>query len=291
MPNALIPALDGRRLTVDVALKQPTILRDRIAKLADEQILLPKFFRPFGAKIEAGGLLYTSVTASDFFTSSVEKRTPGAEYKVVEGVDPEPKLALVEDWGGKFKVTDEQRTRNDVSWLDQQTTQLINTIIRRLDVAAVAAINAAGVGILSPSSNWADLTFVGPEANLTPSAERPTAHFATTQLMADLEELGITHDLLIVHPTQAAELRTAYAEGLDAMLKSAGLEMFSNSRIPEGDAFTVEKGAVGVVGFEAALTVDVWDDRSTRSTWVQAYAVPAFAVDRPHAVKRIILPA
>ena len=40
-----------------------------IAKLADSQILLPKVFRPFGAVVQGGGLLYSVVQASDFFTS------------------------------------------------------------------------------------------------------------------------------------------------------------------------------------------------------------------------------
>lgn len=291
MPNALIPELDGRRLTVDVALKQPNILRSRIAALADDQILLPKMFHPLGSKVDAGGLLYSVVQASDFFTTDVEKRTPGAEYRVVEGVDPEPKLALVADWGGKYQITDEQRRRNDVSYLDQQTTQLVNTITRKLDVAAMQAIAAAGVGTIVPASNWEDLVFVGPLDQITPSADRPTAHLAEAQELADLEELGVTLDLLVVHPTQARQLRTAYAEGLDDMLKSAGLEMFANPRIPQGEAYVVEKGMVGTIGFEAPLTVEVYDDRSTRSTWVQAYAVPAFAVDRPYAAKRIVLPA
>ncbi|KUH89800.1 major capsid protein [Mycobacterium sp. IS-1556] len=293
MPNPLIPELNGRRLTVDVALKTPTILRNRIAELADDQILLPKFFHQLGAQVQGGGMLYSVVQASDFFTSDVEKRTPGAEYKVVEGVEPEPKLALVEDWGGKFQVTDEQRIRNDVSYLDQQTTQLANTITRKLDVAAMNAITAAvtGANVVVPASNWENLVFVGPEANLTPSDARPTAHFSMAQLASDLQELGVTHDLLIVNPQQAHELRVAYADGLDDMLKSAGLEMFSNPRIPAGEAYVVETGMVGTVGFEAPLTVDVWDDRSTRSRWVQAYAVPAFAVDRPYAAKKIALPA
>lgn len=291
MPNALIPELNGRRLTVDVALKNPANLRANISELADRDLLLPKFFHPFGAKLDGAGLLFSVVAATDFFSSDVEKRTPGAEYRVVEGVDPEPKLALVEDWGGKFQVTDEQRGRNDVSYFDQQVTQLANTITRKLDVAAMKAIAAAGVGTVVPAANWEDLVFVGPLDQITPSAERPTAALAEAQELSDLEELGVVHDLLVVHPTQARQLRTAYAEGLGDMLKSAGLEMFANPRIPEGEAYVVEQGMAGTVGFEAPLTVDVWDDRSTRSTWVQAYAVPAFAVDRPYAAKRIVLPA
>lgn len=154
MTSPLIPALSGRQLTVDVALRQPTIIRDRIARLADAQILLPKFFRTHGAKVEGGGLLYSVVQASDFFTTDVEKRSPGAEYKVVEGVEPEPRLAVVEDWGGRFQVTDEQLSRNEVNYLDQQTTQLANTIARKLDTRAVAALAAANIATFTPAAGW-----------------------------------------------------------------------------------------------------------------------------------------
>lgn len=292
MTNPLIPTLAGRQLTIDAALKHPTVIRDRIAKLADETLLLPKLFRPNGARVEGGGLLYSIVQATDFFTArDVELRTPGAEYPVTPGVDPDARLALVEDYGGKFQITDEQISRNEVNYLDQQVTQLSNTIARKLDMRAMSALTSAGPGILMASTNWSTLTFVGPEADLTPSGERPTAHVADAQLMSDLEELGVVHDLLLVHPQQATELRTAYAENLDAMLKSAGLEMVSNPRVPEDVAYVLQKGNTGVVGFETPLTVDVIDERKTRSRWVQAYAVPAFAVDRPYACKRIFLPA
>ncbi len=233
------------------------------------------------------GAVYSVVQASDFFTSDVEKRAPGAEYKIVEGVDPDPKLAVVEDWGGKFQVTAEQIRRNDVNYLDQQTTQLVNTIVRKLDVRTVEELQASAIVSVAASGSWNGLTFVGPEANLTPSAQRPTAHFAQLQERADLEELGVVHDLLVVHPTQARQLREAYADTLEAALKSAGLRMVSNPRIPAGIAYACQKGMVGTVGFEAPLTVDIWEDKATRSTWVQAYVVPAFAVDRPYAAKKL----
>ena len=287
MPNALIPELSGRTLTIDVALRHPTIIRSQIAKLADDQILLPKLFRTYGTRVEGGGLLYSVINASDFYSTDIEKRTPGAEYKVVEGVDPDRKLAPVEDWGGKFTVPQEVITRNDVNYLDQQTTQLANTIARKLDSRAVAVTNAAGVASIAVSSPWSDVVTVGPEANLTPSSARPTAHFAEAQELADLDELGVTLDTLLVHPSQARALRTAYAENLDAMLKSAGLQMYANPRIPDGTAYVVQGGQVGTVGFEYPLTVDVWEDKATRSWVVQAFAVPALAVDRPFAAKKL----
>lgn len=287
MPNALIPELTGRRLTVDTALKQPNLIRNQIAKLADDQLLLPKFFHSLGAPVTGGGLLYSVIQASDFYSTSIEKRSPGNEYKIIEGVDPEPKLAVVEDWGGKFLVTDEQIGRNDVSYLDQQTTQLSNTIARKLDIAAMEAIAAADISMVA-GHPWDTLVLEGPADSLTPSILRPTADLSSAQLVADLEELGVVHDLLVVHPNEAHSLRTAYGDSLDGMLKSAGLTMFSNPRVEEGVAWAVKSGEVGTVGFEVALTTDVWDDRSVRGKWVQSYVVPALAVDKPYAAKKIV---
>ena len=102
--------------------------------------------------------------------------------------------------------------------------------------------------------------------------------------------MGVKHDILIVTPEQAKQLRVAYAEGLDDALKSAGftIGMYSNPRIPAGTAIAAQAGQVGVVGFESAgLVTEVYDDRSTRSKWVQAYGVVSFAVDRPYAAKKI----
>jgi hypothetical protein len=287
MPS-LLPTLNGRLLTVDVALNQPTLLRNRIAKLTDEQILLDKLFHGLGAQVEGGGIIYSVVQASDFYTTDVERRNPGGEYRVVEGVDPDPKLATVNDWGGKFQVFDEQRIRNNVSYLDQQTTQLANTLARKLDVAAIAAVEAAiGVANTITGHTWDSLVFVGPATAITASALRPTADFSAAQLASDLQELGVHHDLLIVHPNQAAALRTAYAETLDLMLKSANLEMFSNPRMAPGSAYVCERGQVGTVGFEIPLTINIIPDPATRSTWVQGFVVPALAVDRPFALKKL----
>lgn len=287
MPS-LIPELSGRALTVDVALKQPTMIRNRIAKLADEQIILPKLFSALGAQVQGGGMLYSVVKASDFYTTEVEKRSPGNEYAVVEGVDPEEKLATVEDWGGRFEVNDEQRDRNIVSYLDQQVTQLSNTIARRLDVGAIAAIEAAiGSENTVPGHTWDDVVVFGPDASLTASPDVPTADLSAAQLASDLQELGVKHDLLIVHPNEAHSLRTAYGDKLQQMLDSAGLELFSNPRMTAATAYVCERGGCGVVGFERPLTVDVIDVRERRTTIVQAYAVPAYATERPYALKKL----
>lgn len=289
MANSLIPELNGRRLTVDVALKNPTILRSRIAALADPQLVLDKFFTAHGAAVEGGGILFSVIKASDFYTANdVEKRTPGGEYAVVDGVQPEPKLAAVEDFGGKFQILDEQVTRNDVSYVDTQTTQLSNTIVRKLNSKALEAVEAyIGAENTLVGHNWGNVITVGPEADLTPNALRPSADLSAAQLAANLQELGVVHDLLVLHPNQEHALNVAYGDKLADMLTSAGLTKFVSSRVAPGVGYAIKKGEAGVVGFETPLKVEAYDDRSTRSKWIQAYAVPAFAVEKPYAVKKI----
>lgn len=288
---ALVPELtQTRRVSVDFAVQQPSTIRNRIATLADDLIIISKFFRPYGAEVTGGGILYTMVTATDFFTSDVEKRAPKSEYRVVEGSDPDPILALVEDYGGKFQVSDEQIIRNDVSYLDQQTIQLANTIARKLDVRALQAIGAIAGGLPGNTivgNNWSTAKVVGPLAELTPSGSLPTADISAAQLAADLQEMGCRHDLLIVHPNQAHALRVAYADRLDEMLASAGVKLFASARLTPGTAWAVKSGDVGTVGFEKPLTVESWRDPATRAWWVQAFAVPAFAVDRPYNAKQL----
>ena len=59
------------------------------------------------------------------------------------------------------------------------------------------------------------------------------------------------------------------------------------ARIPPGTAYLAQAGAVGTVGFEVPLTVDVVPEKLTRSSWVMGYCVPALAVTNPAAVKKL----
>ena len=288
MPNPLVPELTGTRLSVEAVMARPTIIRDRIAKLADSQILLPHLFRPHGARIEGGGLLYSVIKAADFYAAdSVERREPGAEYAVLRSQDPESKLAVVDDFGGTVQILDEDVLRNDINRIDSATTQLTNIIVRALDVRAVAAVEAAGLQTITVATPWDEVISVGPATDLTPSDMLPTAAWAEAAELMELEELGHVADTLLVHPSQSRALKTVYAGDLPGVLESAGLKMVSNPRITEGVAYIVAAGAVGVVGFEVPLTAETVPERTTRSRHLMGYCVPAIAVTNPGAIIRI----
>jgi hypothetical protein len=75
---------------------------------------------------------------------------------------------------------------------------------------------------------------------------------------------------------------------LPDVLTALGIEQVRTSmQVTSGTAYAVETGQAGRLTFERALTTEVIPDRETRSTWIQAYAVPAFAITKPGAVRKI----
>lgn len=291
---SLFPVLDGRQLTIDQVLKQPTIVRDRIAQVAESLMVAPKFFGPAGGPGVAGGaILYGIVRAVDLFVDgTIEERAPGSEYKVMQGTDQDMKLAKVRDVGLTFRIPDEVRERDWVDMFDQQVQEASNTVANAIDDMALAALNAALDEVISEQPDitghsWSSLVFDGPLTSITPSAQRPTADWSACQLAADLQRLGVKHDVLVTSPASAHNLRTAYGDKLELALQSAGLELFSNWKIPVGTAYLAQKGTVGIIGYERPLTVLTWPDYPTRSTVAQVSAVPGHAVNKPFNVKRL----
>jgi hypothetical protein len=91
--------------------------------------------------------------------------------------------------------------------LDQQTSQLANTITRKPDVLAMAEITAAVTGSnVVPGHDWGDLGTVGPADDLTPSSELPSADMSAAKLASDLQEFRVKHGLLVLHPNEAHSL-------------------------------------------------------------------------------------
>ena len=100
-------------------------------------------------------------------------------------------IAAVEKDGGKFFVTDEARDRNDGGTIQRDGRKLINTIIRKLDEKAVAAVNAALAAFPSQvvaGHNWSTVVTGG--SSQTNASGWPAADLAATQGLADQQELG-----------------------------------------------------------------------------------------------------
>ncbi|MCT1863393.1 major capsid protein [Dietzia cinnamea] len=281
--------LNGNLITVDEALNHPTVITERLADLTFDTVLVDKVFSTIGQPVSGGAVIYSQITEKHLFVDGVADRKPGDEYPVIFSDKPEAQLARVQDFGGKFAISDEARRRNNSIDFDNSVTRLANTITRKLNSRAIETLDAA-LATLDDGGEiaghpWTDLALDG--ATPTAAAERPTADLAAAQLAADEDELGVTYSMLLVHPRQRAALATAYGEKLTDVLTAAGLTMHTSTQVTAGTAYVIDPGTVGFVDYEQPLTTETWDDREHRQTWLQSYAMPVMGVTSPRSVRKI----
>lgn len=285
------PSVVGNSVTVDLMLKEPTRINNYLSNIALKGYFAERIFTN-GGGVSGGALLYSQLTSNDLFpTRAAQKVAPGQEFPEVTFDRPEPKTAQVEKLGGKFRVTDEARDRNDLSAIQGEGVKLGNDIQRQLHVRAIAeldasltAIGAAGTMVGSSWSDAAALTF-----NTTSNSVLPLADFANLRRLADEREFGTQFNLLIVSPQERAnfEIASGGMANAQALLSANGMTMLTSNVIPAGTAYAVQEGLVGQVRYEQPLRTTAYRDESTESSWVQSSVRSVFAVTNPYNAIRL----
>lgn len=284
------PTLSGNTLTIDTALEQPKRITRRIMDLTLQRFIVDRIFAT-GGEARTGSVVYDQATTNELYTDrDVERVGPGDEFPIVGSQRPVPKVALAEKWGGKFFVTREAKRRNNITFFNNQVTQLGNTVVRKVNTravetleAAIAALGGAGTFV---GHNWSTVVTSG--TSQTNNSGWPAADFAMAQYLADTDELGVTYDLWLVNPKQKMDLVTAYGSDLNGVLAAAGIdEMFASNRISNGTAYAVARGQVGALDVEQGLETETWDEKSTQRDWVQSSVVPVMYVTNPYSIKKV----
>lgn len=284
------PQVVGTTVTVDSALKMPGRITKRISDLTLQRFITNELFQQSGASTASGAIIYDAVTANELYLKNdVEQRGPTDEYPIVTSERLAPKVARSEDWGGKFPVSDEAVTRNDRVYMDNQTTQLANTIVRKVNQRAVAVLEdviaTTGGAATIAGHDWSNIQTGG--TTPTPMQERPLADFLGAQLAADVEELGIEYNVWIMNPQEWFNLNTAYDGKAGDILGTAGVSRFVSNRVPAGTAYAAQRGAVGFLDYEKQLQTETWREPKNRTSWVQSFVMPIMGVTNVFAVKKI----
>ena len=283
------PTISGNSITVDLMLKEPTRINQYISDIALKKYFADRNFRT-GGGVTGGALLYSQLTANDLFaTRGVQEVAPGAEFPEVSFDRPAPKVATVKKIGGKFRVTDEARDRNDLSSIETEGRKLGNTITRELHQRAIAeleaSITAIGSDVQMTGVSWADAA--GLTLTTTANSAQPAADFAKAQLKAETFELGGTFDLWIVNPQEMSNFQITYGDRWRDVLTNNGVDMIASNVVTAGSAYVVEERMVGEFRTEQPLNTVTWRDESTESTWTQTSIRPVFAVTNPYSILKV----
>ncbi|MBF6328738.1 major capsid protein [Nocardia transvalensis] len=283
------PSVSGNNITVDLMLREPTRINTYISDIALQKFFADRIFSTPGG-VSGGALLYTQLLANDLYaTRSVQEVAPGAEFPELTFDRPEPKVATVKKIGGKFRVTDEARDRNDLSVIQNEGAKLGNTVQRDLHRRAIAeleaSITAIGSAVQITGVSWADAA--GLTLTTTANNVQPAADFAKAALKAETFELGGTYNLWIVNPQEMSNFQVTYGDRWRDVLTNNGVDMISSNQVPAGTAYVVEERRVGQMRFEQELRTVTYRDEGTESTWVQTSIRPVFAITQPYSVLKV----
>ncbi|MBM7280360.1 hypothetical protein JTZ10_21685 [Gordonia rubripertincta] len=279
------PVVSGNNVTVDLMLKEPTRINNYLSNIALRGYFAERIFTN-GGGVSGGALVYNQLTDNDLFpTRSVQEVAPGAEFPEVTFDRPEPKTAQVKKLGGKFRVTDEARDRNDLSAIQTEGVKLGNDVQRQLHTRALAELeaNISGSNTMTGTS-WADALDL--TLSTEAKAKLPAADLAILRKKAFEKELGVEYNLLILNPQELANLEIFYGSATQ-WLAAQGFSTAVSNIVPAGTAYAVQEGLVGQVRYEQELRTTTWRDEAVESTWVQASIRPVFAVTNPFAVMKI----
>lgn len=285
------PTVDttGTLITVDVALQQPSqVITPLILDLTLEKFFVDRVFTN-GGGVTGGAVVYNEVAGGDWYADrDVQEIAPGEEFPVITFHRRGRKVALVRKWGGKFPVTWEARDRNNATELTNAIRQLSNTLVRKINQAGVAILDAyVTANSRSVTGNsWGSVVTGG--ASQSNHTLWPGRDFGKADMIAEQEELGMDFSLWILNPADYANLVSIYSTvggGLQGILDSYNIDIFVTNRVTAGTAYVVSPGMLGEMRIEDPLRTRSWDDPDgIEQTWIQSAVRPLMFANNPFAV-------
>lgn len=279
------PVVSGNTITVDTMLNSPTRITRMIMDLSLRRFIVDRIFANAGG-VSGGAVVYDQATTNELYADrDVQRIEPGSSFPLVTAPRLTPKVAEVEKYGGKVFITDEAKDRNDSAGFTNKVRQLTNTIIRKNDQRAIEELTASitASGQTASGVDWSEVVVGG--SNQSNADEFPARDFATAQMLADEDELGVTYTLWLLNPAQVAQLTIIYGSlGLQELLQALKISIYSSNRVPAGKAYVVAEGQVGGLKIEKPLGTETWRDPEHERTWVQASVRPVVYVTDPFSV-------
>lgn len=284
------PVVSGTNITVDLMLQQPTRITKMIMDLTLQRFVADRIFASAGG-VQGGAVVYDEATVNELWTTrDIERIEPGMEVPILTSERPQPKVALVEKWGGKVWISDEAKDRNNSAEFARQVRQVANTVVRKLNQRAIEVLEASitASGQIMVGRNWSIATDVGPDAQITTRQNLPFRDFALVQRMADEDELGVNFTLWLLNPQEYSNLVILYgAQGLRDILQAMGVDIYVSNRIAAGTAYVVAGTSTGEMRVEQPLRTVTWREEGRERTWVQSTVRPVMFVTNPFAVMKV----
>ena len=283
------PVVAGNTITVSAFLNTPTRVQRAIEALTLQRFIADVIFGA-GPAVNGGSVMYDQLLGpDDIFTGrDVQEIEPGSEFPILNTGERMPLVAIARKYGGEIMLTDEAVRRDNRNLLNREMTRLRNTIIRKVDTVAMAALAAAPTQTMAASADW------------SLAATDVVADLATAASLVSSLDMGYVADTVLVNPAQSLDLvkdkdiRDAMPRERDNSLirtgnlgRVLGLDFIESNRVPAGTVYVLQRRIAGGISDEVPLYARPIPDARRETTFIHGARVVVPYVTDPKAVVRI----
>lgn len=289
-----VSSTDGFRITVNTLIKRPTVIRERILSLANQQFMVDEVLRHV-QDIPSGVVLYNESTPL-YANTGPSVVAEGGEIPLVTANLGTPKSARSVKRAFGIEFTEEMRRRNDMDRVNTSLQQVINSMKVAWEDTFLAQAYAAFTTIAS-GTPWATATTV--RRTLANAMLAIQLADADTVDQTGVQKFGFQPDTLIMHHSRAMDLalnddmnkyfvgsdRTASADKLALSgLLFGQFRVVKSWRVPPTQALLVEAKTVGGIADERPLDVTPLYENKNTETWrANVLRQSALFIDQPKA--------
>lgn len=279
---------DNAKITVDQILKQPKALQQLI--IPEKLEFLTDLLFSQGTTGDSGAVEY-GVTTKQVEEARAGIIEEGAEIPAIDVDNIEQVMAVAEEYGLGYHITDKARRRNQ-DWLVQQGNRKLQKGLLRTNASrAIASLNAA------VTKYDLEEAAVGPWA----TGKNLRATIVAAQNRVSDEDWDYDMSTILVHPSTAnnilllddyANIAPRENDALNPWFKKTmdgllGLKWLTSNLVDRDTAYLFEPKTMGVNLTEVAARVDVERDNSRRREFVFATESSVPVVTDPHALLKI----
>lgn len=289
---------EGQRLTVNLMVKQPAIVRARMLSMLAQQFITDALLRP-GPPAPGGSVLYYESTPlfADDDAAIVEEF---GEIPATVGEMGRPMVVRTIKRALALLISEEMRRRDDVGAVDKQITQIRNTIVRAWErVFLNAILTNPGVHTLGATTAWSssvskiryDLAqgmflVENSDSDSTDNTGQNKFQFNPDTLVISTKT---SSDFLASDDIQkvfaGGDLASESLQYTGKMPKKFfGLDVVKSWQLPADKAIVLERRTVGGISDERPLTVGrMVESEKDETWWMKTLRQSAVFIDQPKA--------
>lgn len=313
MPTQTQYSGQGSRLTVNMMIADPLMIRARMLRMADQQFIMEALLRPVPAA--ASGALVYSESDPLFAADDAQEVAEGGEIPLGMGQDGIPRVAHTVKTALGIEITREMKDRNRVDLVNKRLDQVRNTFVRNWERRLFTAFDAAATatGHIVGGTAWSNPSTGDPRRDLLAAIKLVTesrTQYVNQDANNAQDYFGFVPDAIVISTTgqynlmQSTNFLQLYLGGNIAdrnpfytgQLERTvlGCDVYTSRFMPPNAAYVLQTKDVGGWSDERPLGVtplysqggpnggprEVW-----RSDVVRRSAI---FVDQPYAVAKIV---